>query len=154
MVIYIKDTRTNNEKNKLTKEEIKQASVMHKADVMKGMIFFSDLLLDAGLNHDWTKLAYLEEIYTDYEKRLEDKDFSRDKWNKLHQSHERHHLNSAVPDDVNLVDVLEFIVDCVMAGIGRFGEIDFKYLELPEGTLEKAYMNTINMLQEEVETLK
>lgn len=37
---------------------------------------------------------------------------------------ERHHLLSRTPEDVNLVDVFEYIADCVMAGMARTGEVN------------------------------
>lgn len=44
--------------------------------------------------------------------------------------------------------VLEFIVDCVMAGMARSGNV--YELEMAEGVLERAFKNTVEMLKREV----
>ena len=53
--------------------------------------------------------------------------------------------------DVNLIDVLEMIVDCVMSGKGRSGHETPQYLKLRDPTvLERAYWNTVKLLDDEV----
>ena len=65
-------------------------------------------------------------------------------YQSIHLKKERHHLSHSAPDDVDLVDVLEQIADCVMAGMARSGEC--RNEKLPDGLLEKAYANTVNRL--------
>jgi hypothetical protein len=59
----------------------------------------------------------------------------------------RHHLDKAdgVPTDVNLIDVLEHIADCVMAGMARSGSV--YELKLPDEVLQRAFANTVNLLK-------
>jgi hypothetical protein len=57
---------------------------------------------------------------------------------------ERHHLDDRVPDDVNLLDVIEMVVDCVVAGMARTGEV--YPIELSNDILQKALKNTKELL--------
>jgi hypothetical protein len=62
----------------------------------------------------------------------------------------RHHLQQedGIPADVNLIDVLDFIADCVMAGMARSGSV--YPLTLPPELLERAFQNTVTLLKSEV----
>jgi hypothetical protein len=62
----------------------------------------------------------------------------------------RHHLTKkdGIPDDVNLIDVLDFISDCVVAGMARSGKV--YPLELPSELLQRAFDNTVSLLKAEV----
>jgi 4-aminobutyrate aminotransferase-like enzyme len=53
-----------------------------------------------------------------------------------------------VRDDVNLIDVLDMIVDCVMAGMGRTGSV--YPLEISQDVLKKAFDNTVTLLKNNV----
>lgn len=64
---------------------------------------------------------------------------------------ERHHLNDSVPDDVNLVDVLEMVIDCTVAGLARSGEV--YDITIPEDVIKKAIDNTKNMIIENSEVV-
>jgi adenosylmethionine-8-amino-7-oxononanoate aminotransferase len=56
-----------------------------------------------------------------------------------------------VREDVNLIDVLDFIADCVMAGMGRTGSV--YPLNLSPELLEKAFQNTVALLKAQVEVI-
>jgi hypothetical protein len=62
----------------------------------------------------------------------------------------RHHLlqEDGVPADVNLIDVLDMIADCVMAGMARSGEV--YSLNINPKVLAKAFVNTVELLKREV----
>lgn len=62
----------------------------------------------------------------------------------------RHHLNmeDGVRADVNLIDVLDFIADCVMAGMARSGSV--YPLKLSPEVLERAFQNTVELLKGQV----
>ena len=62
---------------------------------------------------------------------------------------ERHHLFSRCPDDVNLIDVLEMIVDCTCAGLARSGEV--RPMEINDDILHKAIDNTVELIKSVVE---
>ena len=69
-------------------------------------------------------------------------------WYQLHITQERHHLNGKAPNDVNLIDVLEMVTDCVMAGLARNGKVTKEYFELDSELLQKAVFNTALLLKE------
>ena len=68
-----------------------------------------------------------------------------------HRKINRHHIDKedGIPDSVDLVDVIEHIVDCVMAGMARSGEV--YDLQLPADVLERAFQNTVQLLTENVQ---
>lgn len=68
----------------------------------------------------------------------------------MHLETERHHLFSRVPEDVNLIDVLEMIADCVCAGISR-GNGEVRRIELDSKVLQMAVDNTVEMLKKEID---
>jgi hypothetical protein len=53
-----------------------------------------------------------------------------------------------VPEDVNLVDVLDLITDCVMAGIARSGSV--YQITIPPEVLQRAFDNTVDLLKSQV----
>ena len=138
------DTRTC-DVTKVSKEELLKNSKQHISDVGKGINFLMDLLELAGQKHDFTKIDNIDEFYSDFQT-----DFKKTDWWKMHQDKERHHFNSRkyIQKDVNLIDVLEQIVDGVMAGMARKG----KYRkEIPDAKLLlKAYENTAKLLLDNI----
>ena len=66
----------------------------------------------------------------------------------MHCQTERHHLNEHCPDDVNLIDVIEMICDCVCAGMARSGSV--YPVTISSEILQKAVENTVNMCIESV----
>lgn len=147
-------------------------TIRHQNEVFYCMLFLADKINNAGLNHDWTKTDDKELFrckdgrkdtaqnlfYQDYknhqgETQNDGELFKKDCWNQIHIHNERHHLNGHVPDDVNLIDVLELICDCVCAGKGRYGGIDKKYFMIGE-VLEKAYWNTVDLIDKNTEYIE
>lgn len=62
-----------------------------------------------------------------------------------HMTTERHHLNNpkGVPDDVNVIDLVEFICDVVSAAAQRTGTLDFRLTQVDESLLRQIINNTI-----------
>lgn len=139
------DTRTC-DWSKVTKEELLKNSEQHRSDVLRGMLFLAKKIEQAGKKHDHTKIESIDEFHADFQT-----GFKRDGWWKMHQDTERHHFQKAefVQDDINLLDVLEQIVDCAMAGLARSGE--FRKEELPVELLQKAYNNTVDLMLQNIE---
>jgi len=142
------DTRTC-DWSQVSKEELYQSSLQHIHDVMKGLQYFQNRLKEVAENHDCTKLTYLDEFHNDFKTGFKEKDW----YEKIHIKKERHHLAhpDGEPEQVDLIDVLEFIVDGVMAGKARSGT--YKREPLPDGLLEKAFQNTIDQLLKLVDTV-
>lgn len=143
------DSRTADEN--LSYETLKDDTVQHIHDVEKGMEFISGSLQRRGNLHDYTKIIHFDEYAENVLSRHTNEEFTNKEWYQKHIFKERHHLNANCPLDVNLIDVIEMIVDCVMAGKGRTGHITPEYLKLKDpNLLERAYWNTVKLLDENV----
>jgi len=139
------DTRTC-DFAKVTIEILRESSESHIGDVQNGLRFLADELRIAGCHHDKTKLSRLCMFHEDFKT-----GFKTTKWWEMHQSAERHHLKEPeyIPGDVNLLDIIEMIVDGVMAGMARSGE--YRKEEIPDSLLRKAFDNTIELLLNNVQ---
>lgn len=138
------DTRTC-DWSKVTKEQLLKSSKMHIGDVKKGLEFFIDKLKDSGDRHDHDKISEIESFHSDFQT-----GFKNDKWFRNHKKVNRHHINDSdgTPKDIDLVDVIEYVTDCVMAGMARSGNV--YTLELPNELLQKAFQNTVECLKNNV----
>ena len=126
--------------------EFVDANNLHRADVKGMMNAFAEEIQLAGKNHDCTKAEepYRSNFYRDLCNTIEGRiKFEDGQWNKDHYALERHHLLERCPDDVNLIDVIEMICDCVCAGMARSGEV--RDLEINEDILVRAVANTVEM---------
>ena len=138
------DTRTA--PKGITFEEFQEANDMHIYDVASVMYELSKMLDSAGEYHDCTKKSQERMFYRDFVNTQENgDDFTKSEWYSLHTKAERHHLLSCCPEDVNLIDVLEMIVDCTCAGLARSGEV--RDLEINAKILEKAVDNTTQLIK-------
>ena len=138
------DTRTC-DWSKVTKEELLKSSRQHKDDVSQGLGFFGGRLLVAAEHHDHDKISNIDGFHRDFQT-----GFKQTEWWDEHRKINRHHLlqDDGVPDDVNLVDVLDMIVDCVMAGMARSGSV--YPLEINDKVLRDAFNNTVDLLKSQV----
>ena len=130
---------------KVTKPQLLMSSMQHMGDVRKGINFFKDKLDEAASNHDFDKISEIDHFHSDFVTGFKQKGW----WNN-HKKINRHHLleSDGIPEDVNLIDVMEMIVDCVMAGMGRSGSV--YDLKLEDEVLKRAFNNTVEMLKKEV----
>jgi len=142
------DTRTC-DFSKVSKKELLENSKLHIEDVKKGLLFLKDMMIDAAANHDHMKIRDIDLFYDDFKTGFKTTD-----WWEAHQDQERHHLQNDVfiQEDVNLIDILEMIVDGVMAGLARTGE--YRKEEIPDGLLRKAFDNTIELMLSNVEAVE
>lgn len=132
-----------------TKEELRDSTISHIGDVQNGCSFFAKKLIDQSMMHDNTKLKYFENFYEDFVGRAGDtRKFEEKSWWQKHLT-ERHHLNDRVPEDVNLIDIFEMVVDCTMAGMARSGNV-FD-ISLNPVTVQRAIENTKKLLMKEIE---
>lgn len=142
------DTRTA-PKN-VSFEEFQKANNMHISDVNNVMEFLSNRVRFRGVLHDYTKKSQEKLFYDNFLSTMNHgTDFTKDKWYQFHVQMERHHLLSHCPDDVNLIDVLEMIVDCTCAGLARSGEV--RPMEINDDILHKAIDNTVEFIKSIVE---
>lgn len=147
-MIYITKT-AHCDFSKVTKDDLLQDTLNHRHHVVLGMNFIADIIKRRGRGHDYTKISLIDEFHSDFLT-----GFVKDGWWKKHQDIERHHLSDKtyVQDDVDLIDVIEMIVDCVMAGMARRGE--YRHDNISPELLVKAYNNTVKLLLENVEVVE
>lgn len=138
------DTRTC-DFTKVSEEQLKRSSKEHIRDVSCALDMFSALLDEARFNHDLDKITALTHFHSDFVT-----GFKTTGWWDNHRKTTRHHLQDAdgVPANVNLIDVLEMIADCVMAGMARSGGV--YGVTIPDAVLKKAFVNTVELLKEKV----
>jgi hypothetical protein len=141
------DTRTCDFAN-VSKETLLQSSVQHIGDVQMALGFLGTLLCEQAERHDFDKLSDIDGFHRDFVT-----GFQQTEWWDRHRKLNRHHLIEAdgVPEDVNLIDVLDMIADCVMAGMARSGSV--YALNLPTEVLTRAFQNTVELLKREVEVI-
>ena len=133
----------------VSKEQLLESSKQHIEDVQKAMDYFICEIFATEVLHDYTKIDYIDQFHEDFCMWQREGFEKVSEWYDMHIKTERHHLNEHCPDDVTLIDVLERIADIVMAGLGRSGTVydDMLSAEI----LQKAYMNTIELLKQNVE---
>lgn len=139
------DTRTCDFAN-ISEETLLESSKQHIEDVRAGLRFFGSKLEDAAKIHDFDKITEIKWFHLDFIT-----GFQQTGWWDNHRKVNRHHLlqEDGIREDVNLIDVLDFIVDCVMAGMARSGSV--YELKLDPNVLYKAFQNTVELLKSQVE---
>lgn len=135
------DTRTCDFAN-ITKETLLASSRQHIGDIVKALAFFQSKITEAAGEHDYDKLTDIDGFHADFLT-----GFKQTGWWDNHRKIHRHHLDKldGVPNDVNLLDMLEHIADCVMAGMARSGTV--YELKLSDELLQRAFKNTVELLK-------
>jgi len=135
------DTRTCDFAN-VSKGTLLESSRQHIEDVRAALRYFGAVLNQAAREHDFDKITDIDGFHRDFVT-----GFKRTEWWDAHRQLNRHHLQEAdgVRGDVNLIDVLDFIADCVMAGMARSGSV--YELRLRPEILERAFQNTVELLK-------
>lgn len=142
------DTRTLPKGSVVSEADVKEDTLRHRQAVIDVGSFICDKIKEQFKEHDWTKLgAFLPQFTDGLNKGFDSKEFSD--WYNVHVSTERHHLKSFVPDDVNIIDLLEMLIDCVCAGKARTGDV--YPMELSNELLQKVVSNTFEYLKSIVE---
>lgn len=138
------DTRTCDFAN-ISKETLLASSLQHIGDISKALAFFNGKITEAAGRHDYDKLTLIDWFHADFMT-----GFKQTGWWDNHRKIHRHHIDKpdGIPEDVNLIDVIEYISDCVMAGMGRSGSV--YELKLPDELLQRAFKNTVELLKEQV----
>lgn len=140
------DTRTCDFRN-VSKETLLASSKQHISDVRRALDFFMAKVCEAGQRHDTDKITDIDGFHADFVRGFGPE---AQAWWTRHRQINRHHLTmeDGIPADVNLIDVLDFIADCVMAGMARSGSV--RPLELSPELLHRAFKNTAALLEAEV----
>lgn len=129
----------------VSKETLLASSHTHIGDVVKGLEFFKQKITEAADVHGADKITAIDHFHADFVT-----GFAQTGWWDNHRRTTRHHLTQAdgIPSDVNLVDVIEYVTDCVMAGMARSGSV--YGIVLSEEVLTRALRNTVELLKREV----
>lgn len=122
----------------------------HIEDVGRVMYMLAGHMEDIGDWHDNTKMEYFDDFKKDCLERLTTPEFKKRDWYKIHTTKERHHINANVPNDVNLFDLLEMIVDCLVAGKTRSGTVNYDFLVIPDNILKDSYWNTVELISKHI----
>ena len=140
------DTRTC-DYSKVSLEQLYKSSVQHRGDIIQGLAFFKDMLDEAANMHDHDKLSDINGFHRDLLTGFKQTEW----WWENHRKVNRHHLlqDDGVPADVNLIDVLDMITDCVMAGMGRSGSV--YPLNISPDVLMAAFQNTVELLKGQIQ---
>ena len=130
----------------VTKDTLLASSKQHINDVRKALDFFMAQVCAAGQRHDTDKITDIDGFHADFVT-----GFKQTGWWDRHRQLNRHHLLQAdgVPADVNLIDVLDMVADCVMAGMARTGSV--YPLNIDPDVLMRAFQNTVELLKSNVE---
>lgn len=131
--------------SKVSKHQLCDSSIQHREDVRKGFDFFKRIIDQQADLHDYDKLSDIDGFHADFAT-----GFEKTEWWDRHRKINRHHLlqDDGVPEDVNLIDVLDLIVDCTMAGLGRTGEV--YPITIGADVLQRAFENTCELLKSHV----
>lgn len=144
-----KSADTRSADHLITMQELKEDTLLHISDVRKGMFEIASEIQERALKHDWTKLDYFPEFFKQFHNAQLTGDWGDGWYDKIHIVNERHHLQDNPPEDIDLIDVIEQIVDCVMAGLARSGK--YRDESISNELLQKAYKNTVRKLMENIE---
>lgn len=128
-------------------EQFQEANDMHMQDVKNVMNELAFEIMATGRIHDFTKKTKERLFYKNFLSAMNDgTDFINDEWYQHHIEEERHHLLSKCKEDVNLIDVLEMITDCVCAGMSRSGDV--RPIEINDEILRSALNNTVDFIKD------
>ena len=128
----------------ITQKELHEASISHINDVKNVLTFLANILKENGKKHDWTKIAFENEFFKDFKELKAGNEFIKGTWYQRHITEEKHHPFNNCHEDINLLDIIETIVDCVCSGKTRSGHID--NIEFKPEVLAEAVNNTIRLV--------
>jgi hypothetical protein len=131
--------------SKVSKETLLASSHQHIGDVQNAMARLAIMICEQSEVHDHDKISDIDGFHRDFLT-----GFKEHSWLDNHRKVNRHHLLDAdgVPADVNLIDVLDMICDCVMAGMARSGSV--YPLNIKPEVLMTAFQNTAELLKANV----
>lgn len=132
----------------VSQQTLLDSSRQHIEDVQAALHFFVAMLLEASRAHDRDKITDIAGFHRDFVHGFAEPDYTV--WWRTHRQINRHHLTypDGTPTDVNLIDVLDYISDCVMAGMARSGSV--YDITLDPVVLQHAFENTVDLLKAQV----
>ena len=145
-----KKTIMNLDRANVTKEQLISTINEHNNDIQKGFTLMSMLMEMRAQNHDHSKLENIDLYHKTFQNNFTD----NKQWRNLHHKEERHHLRDTdnIPDDVNLIDVMEMLIDEVM--VGSTFKDKYIHKQVDAELLKKAFDNTATLLLNSMEVSK
>lgn len=144
------DADTRSSTGDVTIESLTANTESHISDVKRVGNWLALKLREQLEQHDHTKLEYMDQFFKDFSSGKQGANFKALPWWQIHKT-ERHHLNDSVPEDVNLIDVLEMVIDCTVAGLARSGNV--YPITIPQEVIEQAIENTKQMIIDNTEVI-
>ena len=142
------DTRTLPKGSVVSEKDSEEDTLKHRQAVIDVGNYFCERIKEQFKNHDWSKLGTNLKDFTDgLNKGFDSPEFNA--WYDMHVSAERHHLKKSVPDDVNIIDLLEMLIDCACAGMARTGSC--YPMELDNELLQKVVAHTFELIKSVIE---
>lgn len=145
-MIVIKRSKAFSPGMKVDEDTLIADTISHQSDVREAILFVGEKLNERGAFHDMDKLENMKQFHADY-----CNDFKDSKWWKGHRNTQRHHFKDADKrfEDLDLIDVIETICDCVVAGKARSGTVYPIVFKAED--LMLAVENTVKMLERNIE---
>ncbi len=140
------DSRTS-DIDKVTKDQLIDSTESHINDVIALTKYVSDKLIENAEKHDADKLSDIDSFYKTFKGGFKDQ-----KWINRHYKLNRHHLTKHVPEDVTLLDVIEYIIDSTVAGMARSGSV--YPIEISNEVLDKAFRNTCENIKNSIKVIE
>ena len=126
----------------ITMDDLLYASITHIRDVRRVANFISDTLKSRASRHDFDKLSDIDSFYRAHQSGWKDIE-----WWENHKKISNHHPDLS-KEDIDLLDIIEMIIDCSVAGLARNGRI-FNIAIHPE-ILQKAFDNTAKLIENNI----
>lgn len=127
-------------------EELEANILTHQRYVAEVINIISERLKYQGIIHDYTKREYLEEFWEDTRLRKKNISLEDREWIEKHTTEEHHHLNIKADPKITFLDIIEFIVDCIVTAKSTGEDVDTQNLALDDRILKTAYWNTIQYI--------
>lgn len=123
----------------ISMDNLLSASITHIKDVKKVANFISDTLKSRANRHDFDKLSDIDSFYRAHKSGWRDTE-----WWENHKKISNHHPDLS-KKDIDLLDIIEMIIDCSVAGLARNGRI-YNITIHPE-ILQRAFDNTVKLIE-------
>lgn len=127
-------------------EELEANILTHQLYVAEVMNIVAERLKYHGIIHDYTKREYIEDYWEDTRLRKDNVPLEDREWIDRHINEENHHLNLKVSPNITFIDIIEFIVDCIVTAKSTGEDVDTNHLALDQQILKTAYWNMIQYI--------
>lgn len=143
-----------------TRDELLEINKAHIEEVSKGINIIIENLINKSLVHDIDKLYDVDGFLRDMKATWkEGKDFKELPWYEVHKEEEHHKVDwDENFDTVTLEDIIENIIDKLMATVARQGKLEkadvYKIADsIDSGTLKLGLINSLQEVFDRIEIM-